>query len=108
MTRLIEVCTKGECIDSKQSHEMLEYLKRKRELLPAEEQFDIKEVDCLHVCHSGPVARVLPEGTIYHSLDTSKLDLIIDYHLKNGKVIEEYAFHDMDQEIDDFLNGKIF
>lgn len=75
-----------------EARKLMKYLK---ERLAEEGLTDVRanRAGCLGVCTKGPIMVVHPDGVWYCKLSKKSVDRIIEEHLKNGRVVEELAFH---------------
>lgn len=100
--RHVFLCTdpkKPKCCDGATSLAAWNYLKQRLKELALDTPTELRptcvfrtKADCLRVCQQGPILVVYPDGVWYHSATAEVIERIIQEHLLNNTVVEEYAF----------------
>lgn len=57
-------------------------------------EVNILQTGCMGMCAIGPVALILPDRIFYTKLDDEKVRKIVNQHIVNKKIVEEYTFYD--------------
>lgn len=100
--RHIFICadpTFPQCCSKEATLASWEYLKKRLKQLNLDKPTDTRpscifrtKANCLRVCNAGPILVIYPDGVWYRRATPEVIELIIQEHLINNRVVEEYAF----------------
>ena len=76
------------CCASKKSVLLRAYMKKKTKEIVTEKKIRINSSGCLDHCEFGPTMVIYPDNIWYTCKSESDVDLVIDEHLINDRVVE--------------------
>ncbi|MDQ6962365.1 MAG: NAD(P)H-dependent oxidoreductase subunit E [Mariprofundaceae bacterium] len=94
--RHIIVCVGERCSDNNQGQKLYDMLGdkfKKAGLNTGDLRVKRSRATCFGTCRSGPLLCVQPDGIWYYDVTEEKLDRIIKEHFIQGKIIDEWVFH---------------
>jgi (2Fe-2S) ferredoxin len=90
--RHLFMCSGPQCCAGGEGEGVYQYLTRRLGQLERHGKYFYRcEVKCLSFCRGGPLLVVYPEGVWYARVTREVCDRIIEEHLLNGQIVEEFA-----------------
>jgi len=90
----VHICTGGGCIASGSMETAEAFEKGCRD---AGIEVSIKKTGCMGPCSKGPVIRILPDNIIYEGITAGEVPRIIQEHLINGTIVDDFAHKQADE-----------
>ena len=87
------VCSGAGC-NSRQSDEILDYLKLELEALALENDVQVIKTGCFGLCELGPVIKIMPDDIIYTKVTPADAAEIITEHIVKGRKVERLIHKD--------------
>ena len=88
------ICTQsGCCKDRDEAKTTMKTLNKACKKLKADGiNVYVTEVECLRFCQNGPLMVVYPEGVWYGRVTPQACEAIVETHLREGEIAEEFQF----------------
>ena len=87
------VCGGGGCVSSN-CEEVDDAIRSELSVLGLNDKVNVIQTGCMGICAVGPVVLILPQRIFYTQLTPKKAKDIVNRHIMNGEVCEEYTFFD--------------
>jgi (2Fe-2S) ferredoxin len=87
------VCTSGKTCPLDGSVAVHAVMKKAVAAAPNRGEIRVNHAGCMNQCGHGPMVVVYPGDIWYAGVDEAGARRIVDEHLINGKVVEEYRYH---------------
>jgi NADH-quinone oxidoreductase subunit F len=87
------VCAGAGCVSS-DCGQVRDAVINKLQELSLEEKVRVYETGCIGTCAVGPVMLILPDRIFYTKLTAEIAEKIVQAHIVDGQILEEYTFYD--------------
>ena len=91
--RTLLICDGSSCL-TKQKVKLISLLTKAIENKGLNDSIKIVKTGCFGICGQGPILKVLPDDIVYVNIQKEDLDVIVEDHLMNNKIIERLLFVD--------------